>query len=240
MSKALRIIPDSITSMNLLSGSVGVILCLGGHLEGAFVMMLVAAVFDFFDGLSARMLGVSSDIGKELDSLADVVSFGLLPALMLYETMNLSPDRCWTRFIPLVLVAFSALRLAKFNLDERQHLSFIGLPTPASATVCGSIASLAARYSGSGFAAICCSTWFLPLISIILSALLISEIPMFSMKFGKLTRQDRKAQIIRGIFLAITAVSALLVIAAHAHWSLIPLAVFTIYILINLIIAIIP
>ena len=101
----------------------------------AVCMVLAAAVFDFLDGLAARALDAYSDIGKELDSLCDVVSFGVLPALMLYRTMvDLSGAGVFC-CLPLVLAVFSALRLAKFNVDERQHGSFLGLPTPAAAMI---------------------------------------------------------------------------------------------------------
>ena len=170
--------------MNLLSGSIGVILCLGGNVRTAFLLMLAAAVFDFFDGLAARMLGAYSDIGKELDSLADMVSFGVLPSVMLHETMVLCGTAGWISFLPLVLAVFSALRLAKFNIDERQHDSFIGLATPAAAMICGSLAYYVSL-SDNWLTALCAVPATLPVLAFVLSLLLVSEIPMFSMKFGK-------------------------------------------------------
>ena len=150
-------IPNTITSMNLLCGVLGVIASLNGRLELAFVLMISAAAFDFCDGLAARLLKAYSnqsgqrsadhgggavpdsavllkaysEIGKELDSLADDVSFGVLPAVMLFSVSG--TDIVVLKYLPLLLAVFSALRLAKFNLDERQHDSFIGLPTPAAA-----------------------------------------------------------------------------------------------------------
>ena len=132
-----NLIPNIITSMNLLCGVVGVILSLDGHLEGGFCLMLAAAVCDFFDGFAARLLNATSPVGKELDSLSDVVSFGVLPAIMLY--MVSGDGVRFMKFFPLLLAAFSAYRLAKFNLDERQTTSFIGLPTPANALFWGSL-----------------------------------------------------------------------------------------------------
>ena len=114
--RIVKHIPNTITSMNLISGTLGVIFTLQGHIEIAFPLMLLAAVFDFFDGFAARLLKAYSEIGKELDSLADMVSFGVLPSIMMYETMS---DTCevgtlyFARYIPLVMAAFSALRLAK-------------------------------------------------------------------------------------------------------------------------------
>ena len=126
--------------MNLLAGTLGVIFTLDGRIDIAFPLMLAAAGFDFCDGFAARLLNAYSNIGKELDSLADMVSFGVLPAIMLYKIMCICGTWHIAIYIPLILAAFSALRLAKFNLDERQHGSFIGLPTPAAAMICGSLA----------------------------------------------------------------------------------------------------
>ena len=129
-------IPDTITSMNLLCGVMGVIFTLKGRPDIGFLLMIGGAVFDFFDGLAARLLKASSGIGKELDSLADMVSFGVLPSLMLFGLGGSSVPVL--KYLPLILAVFSALRLAKFNLDERQHEGFIGLPTPAAALIIGS------------------------------------------------------------------------------------------------------
>ena len=133
--RIVKHIPNTITCLNLLSGVMGIIVLFGGRPDQAFFLMLAAAVFDFCDGLAARALGAYSELGKELDSLADMVSFGVLPAMMLF----VGTSHPYLRFVTLLLVAFSALRLAKFNLDERQHASFLGLPTPASAMICGSL-----------------------------------------------------------------------------------------------------
>lgn len=225
--------------MNLLSGSVGVILTLGGNVRVAFLLMLASAVFDFFDGLAARMLHAYSDIGKELDSLADMVSFGLLPSVMLYETMVLSSAPAWTCFLPLILAAFSALRLAKFNIDERQHESFIGLATPAAAMICGSLTYHVSSSAG-WLGTLCGTPWFLPALAVILSALLVSEIPMFSMKFGKGMKSARRTTVIRISFLAVVAIAALAVLLMHQNWSLIVLFSFIGYIIINVVDSLIP
>ena len=141
-------IPNSITAMNLLSGVIAVIFTFEGRLDVAFYLMLLAAVFDFCDGLCARLLHAYSDIGKELDSLSDMVSFGVLPALMLHVLMRMSGMDCWLCWVPLAIAVFSALRLAKFNIDERQGSSFLGLATPACAIICGSLACLALKEPG--------------------------------------------------------------------------------------------
>src|SRR5574344_2474740 len=135
-----RIIPNTLTSCNLISGCIAVTYALGGSPEIALTFIIVGAVFDFFDGMSARLLKVSSPIGKELDSLADDVTFGVAPAsLVMYQlqVVECPPFLYFAQpvipFFAFLVAAFSALRLAKFNLDERQTTSFIGLPTPANA-----------------------------------------------------------------------------------------------------------
>ena len=143
-------------------------------------MMLAAGVFDFCDGFAARALKVSSPIGRELDSLSDVVSFGVLPSVMLFVTMGSGPFR----WLTLLLAVFSALRLAKFNVDERQHGGFLGLPTPSAAILCGSIASYALCRPASWLAGLCATQWFLPLLAAALCALLVSEIPFIAFKSG--------------------------------------------------------
>ncbi len=226
-----KYIPNTITSMNLLSGILGVIFTLDGRTDIAFLLMLAGAAFDFCDGLAARALNAYSEIGKELDSLADMVSFGVLPSLMLYATM---PDGGVWRYIPLVLAVFSALRLAKFNIDERQHDSFIGLATPAAAMICGSLAYFVAVRPESGLAALCQTVWFIPAMAVMLSLLLVSEIPMFAMKFGKGKKADTLTSIKRTAFFSIAAIIAVTVAVTGLNWSIIVFATFITYIAINL------
>ena len=228
-------IPNTITSMNLLCGVLGVIASFTGRPDTAFLLMLAAAGFDFCDGLAARALGAYSDIGKELDSLSDVVSFGVLPALLLHNTMtSLGCCGFWT-WIPLVLAVFSALRLAKFNVDPRQHESFIGLATPPSAMICGSLCSFIYSSPDSAVAAFCAHCWVLPVLALALSALLVCEIPMFAMKFGKGTSKAEAAVVRkRVIFLAAAVAGLILVLALGLNWTLAVLLAFAAYILINL------
>ena len=168
--RIVKHIPNTITCLNLLSGVMGIIVLFGGRPDQAFFLMLAAAVFDFCDGLAARALGAYSELGKELDSLADMVSFGVLPAMMLF----VGSSHPYLRFVTLLLVAFSALRLAKFNLDERQHASFLGLPTPASAMICGSLVCYSFVSPESWAAWLCSQVWFLPALSLAICALLVS------------------------------------------------------------------
>jgi len=226
-------IPNTITSMNLLSGIMGVIFTLEGHLEWALPLMILAAVFDFCDGLAARLLNAYSPIGKELDSLADLVSFGVLPALMLYKVQ---PEGAPVvlRYLPLFVGIMSALRLAKFNVDERQTLDFIGLPTPSCAMVCGSLAYFLHRSGGVPEGT---GPWLVAGIAVVLGLLLVSEIPMFGMKIKKGHKLlDGK----RITFLILAAACVLTVLILHKNWSLAILGVFSAYIIENLIIALIP
>ena len=225
-------IPDSITSMNLLCGVVGVILTLDGRPDLGFIFMILGAVFDFFDGLAARLLKASSGIGKELDSLADMVSFGVLPSVMLFVSGG--TNVLILKYFPIILAAFSGLRLAKFNVDERQHASFLGLPTPAAAMVCGSLACFVFHSRESLLASWCSGPVFLPVLAFALSLLLVSEIPMFSMKFGGGTKASKVESIKRIVFLAVAFAAVLVVVLFKLHWSLIFLSAFSGYILINL------
>ena len=225
-------VADTITSMNLLCGVVGVIFTLQGRPDAGFMFMILGAVCDFLDGFAARMLKASSGIGKELDSLADMVTFGVLPAVMLFKAG--SHPSAVIRYIPLILAAFSALRLAKFNVDERQSVSFLGLPTPASAMICGSLACYVHAAPGRLLASWCAGPVFLPLVAVILSALLVSEIPMFSMKFGGGKKTSRREWAKRIDFIAFALIAVVAVASVGAHWSLAVLLAFVGYILINL------
>lgn len=227
-------IPNAITSMNLVFGLVGVIFVMQSRLDLAFYAMLLAAACDFLDGFAARKLGAGSEFGKELDSLCDMVSFGVLPGLMLSRLMMtfwFGSD--WVCYIPLVLTVFSALRLAKFNVDPRQTDSFLGLPTPAAAILSASLCCYCC-YSPVAFL----STWtagpvFVPLLSLSLSALLVCEIPMFSFKFH---RGDEKVLTIKRVTLVGFVLAALIYcLVAGQHWSLAVLLGFVFYILNNLV-----
>ena len=179
-------IPNCITCCNLISGCIATAFAFGGNLEIALVWIIIGAVFDFFDGMVARLLHVSSPIGKELDSLADDITFGVAPSTIVFSQLGimdypsfLEPLREYIPFLAFIMAAFSGLRLAKFNLDERQALGFIGLPTPANALFWGSllvgIGDKLANYP---------IALFLVLGGILVSSwLLVAEVPMFALKF---------------------------------------------------------
>ncbi len=173
-------IPNTITSLNLISGCIATYFAFQSDFSMALLFIVIGAVFDFFDGMTARLLHVSSPIGKELDSLADDITFGFAPSAIVFAfLLPLAP-----RFSPLIpflafiMAAFSALRLAKFNLDERQALGFIGLPTPANALFWGSlIVGLESYPYFEGM------EWAILVGTFISCWLLVAEIPMFALKF---------------------------------------------------------
>ncbi|MDO5442497.1 MAG: CDP-diacylglycerol--serine O-phosphatidyltransferase [Bacteroidia bacterium] len=227
-------IPNTITSMNLLCGVLGVIASFNARLDLAFILMLSAAVFDFFDGMTARALGVHSELGKELDSLSDDVSFGVLPAVMLHNTMrSLGCSGLWI-YIPVLVAVFTALRLAKFNIDSRQSDSFIGLPSPSAAIICGSLCSFIYSSPASAIASVCSHCWVIPLLSAVICFLLVCELPMFAFKFGKGHKADKVTSIKRIASISIAAVSAVAVLASGLSWPLILFLAFIAYIIINL------
>jgi len=165
---------------------VAIAYAFSGNVELSFTWIIIGAVFDFFDGMSARLLNVSSPIGKELDSLADIVTFGVAPSTILFSELSvmsypaiLEPLRSILPFTAYIMAAFSALRLAKFNLDERQTLGFIGLPTPANALFWGSLIIGAGKW----LEATPFMVFFLLGGILISSWLMVSEIPMFALKF---------------------------------------------------------
>lgn len=231
-----RHIPNTITSLNLACGATGVAFAAMGHLDTAFLFMLGGAVADFLDGFSARLLGAYSPMGKELDSIADTVTFGLLPAFMLFKVMHgiYGIESVYT-WIPLLIAVFSGLRLAKFNIDERQTCSFLGLPTPGCAMVCGALASYLAVCPERPFAQFFTTGHPIAMAALVvlMCALLVCEIPMFSMKMHKGEGLNRD-MVLRLLF-AVAAIASVIVTAAvHAYWTLALFIAFSAYILINL------
>ncbi len=214
-------IPNTITSMNLLFGVLGVICTFSGRFDLAFYAMLAAAVCDFCDGLSARLLKAYSDLGKELDSLADMVSFGVLPSLMAYRLMADIHGDSILIYVPLLIAVFSAIRLAKFNTDERQSDNFIGLATPACAMICGSFVYYVTNDPSSVLYGWAGWKFFIPICSIALSWLLVCEIPMFSMKFKKNMVPGSPIHKQRVGFFGVIFVATILTILLGLNWSFI-------------------
>jgi len=198
-------IPNLITALNIVCGCFAVFFGFKAIISGDFALpfyfIIVAAVFDFLDGMAARLLNAYSEMGKQLDSLADMISFGLAPGAVVVALIGCTevnvPD--WLPFIGFIIPVFSALRLAKFNIDERQTTSFLGLPTPANALFLGGLA-----YSYSVF--FIEHPYWLISIALIFSVLLISNIPMFSLKFKNLKFKGNE---IRYLFLLCTVLLAI-------------------------------
>lgn len=181
-------IPNTITCLNLLSGSVACIMALRYDeevwwglkaYEASFIMIAMAAVFDFFDGFVARLLHVVSAIGKELDSLCDCVSFGLAPGLLVFAAMNASHPQSMLCYAALLIPVLGAVRLANFNIDTRQTTSFIGMPIPANAIFWIGFTSW---YANNFFL----EQWVVVLLIVVVSLLMVSNIPMFSLKVKNL------------------------------------------------------
>lgn len=190
----IRHIPNALTSCNLLLGAVGVYLAVNGRPDLTALCILLAAVFDFFDGFAARALKAYSAIGKDLDSLADLISFGLAPAVVFSSVIHFQLTGIWRSdffsldmmgqvlvLLPFILTVFAALRLAKFNNDTRQTESFIGLTTTATGMFTVSLVYI--LYSANDQMLNCTSPWMVLVLVAIFSALMVSEIPMFSLKF---------------------------------------------------------
>lgn len=179
-------IPNTITCCNLVSGCIATSFAFVNRPELALLWIIIGAVFDFFDGMSARLLGVSSPIGKELDSLADDITFGVAPATMVFAELAvmdypafLEPLREYLPYFAYLMAAFAALRLAKFNLDTRQATSFIGLPTPANALFWGSLIVGASDFiEASSY-----NVFAIMAMIIISSYIQVAELPMFALKF---------------------------------------------------------
>ena len=231
--KIIRHIPDTITSMNLLCGAVGVICAFEGRLESAFYLMIAAAVFDFLDGFAARALGAHTDIGKELDSLSDMVSFGLLPAIMLHRLMVETGNASAWSYIPLATAVFSALRLAKFNIDDSQKDNFIGLATPACAMLCGALVHYICKTPDSFLAPWAGTRLFIPVLSLILCALLVSRIPMFSLKF-KAGQKDSIVYKLRIGFIGFCVAVTIAIFLFGLQFSMIFIVAVTGYIIMNI------
>jgi CDP-diacylglycerol--serine O-phosphatidyltransferase len=193
-----RHLPNALTCLNLLCGCLALTFILGpGDLITAAYLIGVAAVADFFDGLVARALRVSSPIGKDLDSLADMVSFGVVPGSIMYQLLQMHSG-LFINGTPLhtgglqilpfsgfLITVFSALRLAKFNNDTRQTTSFIGLPTPACTLVVASL-PLILLNDQFGLDGIILNSWVLLGLTVLLSGLLVAELPLFALKFKNL------------------------------------------------------
>ncbi|MDR3007809.1 MAG: CDP-diacylglycerol--serine O-phosphatidyltransferase [Sphingobacterium sp.] len=192
-------IPNLLTCLNLFSGCIAVLMALKGNIQAVTICVFASGIFDFFDGMVARLLHVKSPIGKELDSLADMVSFGFLPGTIMFTLLTkVFPDGSLLPYLGYIITIFSALRLAKFNLDERQTSDFIGLNTPMNTFYVLSLPYIADKYPQ-----VILNPIVLICSVLLTSYLLVSEIRLFSMKFSSMDWNTNK---FRFIFLLLTLI----------------------------------
>jgi CDP-diacylglycerol--serine O-phosphatidyltransferase len=199
-------IPNIITLGNLLCGCLAIAGAFKGHLVWSAYFIGAAAVLDFLDGFAARMLNVKGELGKQLDSLADMVSFGVVPGVVLYTMLlqctktsftdiNSDENYNWIACIGFLVTIFSALRLAKFNIDTRQTDSFIGVPTPANTILICSIPLInhfQPHFADMNIKDLTQNFYFLTSLTIIMSYLLVAELPLFALKFKTFKWADNK------------------------------------------------
>lgn len=235
-------LPNIITCCNVVCGCMAIFFAFNGEVGIACLCIILGAVFDFFDGMTARALHISSPIGKELDSLADMISFGLAPTVLAYQIIQYyEPSPLWVSGLGFgcccFMAAFSALRLAKFNCDERQSLSFIGLPTPANALFWIGMTYVVRLESIQSFIidhASGCGICF-GILLFVMSILLICELPMFSLKLkpGHNGFAENKA---RYVFLGLTALILLVCAIAGLNWlAASPAFIILLYIIISVV-----
>ena len=211
-----KFIPNFLTLLNLLSGTIAVIFAMQGQLVIAAYLVFLGIFFDFFDGFFARLLNVQGELGKQLDSLADVVTSGVVPGLVLYQLLKTNQSVTFFNttivswqtnsvefipFIALIIPLAAAYRLAKFNIDERQNDSFIGLPTPASTLVVLSLPLIIQYSTFDAVVNLIQNKWFLVVLALILSYLMNAEIPLFSLKFKNFSWKNNQ---LKFVFLIIT------------------------------------
>jgi CDP-diacylglycerol--serine O-phosphatidyltransferase len=216
-----KYIPNSITCLNLFCGCLAIYFCFNSNLVYAAYMVGLAAIFDFLDGMLARVLKAYSEIGKQLDSLADMVSFGVVPGVMMFHLIAGSLTNQPTflglpatvfPFLGFIITIFSALRLAKFNIDTRQTTSFIGMPTPACSIFVSSL-PLILSHDSFNASSIILNPGVLAGLTLLLSYLLVAEIPLFALKFKNLSWKDNSIRfifvllaIVLGVILNFTAI----------------------------------
>lgn len=205
----IKHIPNSITCCNLLSGCISIVLMCNGYAVAAGIMIFIAAIFDFFDGFAARLLKAYSPLGAQLDSLSDVVSFGVAPSFIIYYYLDqiVGFEIAGFNIIPFAaffLAIFAELRLAKFNIDDRQTTSFIGLPTPAMGLFVASLPFTLKSEMLVSMSKFITNQYFLLAIIILFSFLMVSEIPFFSLKIKNLRFKENKHIYILAIFAIIS------------------------------------
>ncbi|MEQ9262300.1 MAG: CDP-diacylglycerol--serine O-phosphatidyltransferase [Owenweeksia sp.] len=214
-------IPNGLTLANLACGLLAVTSIFSGDFITAAWLVGFSLVFDFLDGFTARLLGVHSELGKQLDSLADLVTFGVAPGFLMFKLFRIAmqggePIPEFLPYIALLIPLFSALRLAKFNIDTRQTDFFIGMPTPANAIFIFSIALIALSGSSETVEDILLHPFFLTAITLLTSFLLVAELPLMSLKVKNTSWRENRGRVILlvgiGLLLLIFRFRALLFI----------------------------
>ncbi len=218
-------IPNAITCGNLFCGCLAIVCAFKGDLVWTAYLVGIAAVLDFFDGFVARLLKVGGEMGKQLDSLADMVTFGVVPGVVMYfmlyqsirgmvkyssDSVAYNSVSFWWVLLGFLITIFSALRLAKFNIDTRQTDSFIGVPTPANTILVCSIPlinNFHPDFMGFNIISITNNFYFLISLTLLMSYLLIAELPLFALKFKNFGWVDNK---IRYSFLIISVILLIL------------------------------
>ncbi|MDA3845143.1 MAG: CDP-diacylglycerol--serine O-phosphatidyltransferase [Vallitaleaceae bacterium] len=201
MKSITKHIPNAITCLNIVAGCLACVLALFGEYLFSAYLILLAGVFDFFDGFAARLFKAYSPMGKELDSLADMVSFGVAPGFILYAFLSQNIGIYWA-LSAFAIPVFSALRLAKFNIDERQTTSFLGLPTPPNAIFWAFLVlAITTDFTLLSDSQILLAKIISVVLIPIFSFLLVSELPMFSLKVKNLKWKENK---LRFVFLILS------------------------------------
>ncbi|MEM7381775.1 MAG: CDP-alcohol phosphatidyltransferase family protein [Bacteroidota bacterium] len=214
-------IPNFFTLLNAFSGCIAVIFAVRNELDYAALFVFIGIFFDFFDGLAARALGVQSELGVQLDSLADMITSGLVPGIVMFQLLAMSQTGGWNTTSPILdqgwdgvgpaLLPFagflitlsSAYRLARFNIDEDQVSSFIGLPTPANALLILSLPLILLFHGNDYLNSIILNQWFLIIVTLLSTYLLNSRLPLFALKFGNWSFKDNA---LRYIFVIVSLV----------------------------------
>ncbi|MEB8344591.1 CDP-alcohol phosphatidyltransferase family protein [Flavobacteriaceae bacterium KMM 6898] len=220
-----RHIPNIITLLNVFCGCIAVVFAVGNDLEMAALFVFIGIFFDFFDGLAARVLKVQSELGLQLDSLADMITSGLVPGIVMFQLLKMSSAGGWNLefgseasttvahasgelsilpFFGFLITLASAYRLAKFNIDENQVSSFVGLPTPANALLIFSLPLILLYHNNEFLNGIILNQWFLVGMTILSAYLLNSRIELFALKFKNWSFKDNA---LRYIFIFICLVS---------------------------------
>lgn len=217
-------IPNLLTLSNLACGLLAIVSIFGSDYKLAAILMALSQIFDFFDGFAARLLKVHSELGKQLDSLADLVSFGVAPGFLVYKMFQMSylsgePSPEFLAYLALLIPLFSALRLGKFNIDTRQADYFIGMPTPANALFWYALGLMGIYTDNETVQNIILHPFLLTALTVLTSFLLVAELPLMSLKVKSFKWSENKGR----VFLILGIVLLLVLFRFRALAFIIPL-----------------